>query len=198
MWLPFLGAQHGRRLRQAPAEHHRRIVQAALLAVLASLSIAAAGCGGTGSSGRPNELARARAKTRCPSAPSLDPRTASAASLVPDDPKLALICRYVPPPVRRPGGFSHAGDRWATDSSRVRLLAHLLDQLPPIGKIATSCPESGGGRTDLIVFVYPARQPTRVRIERRACIPVTNGRVVRYGLGLPFREPSHWPDEGLI
>jgi hypothetical protein len=172
-------------------------VKTVLPAVLASLLVVAAGCGGTDSSGVSTGLARARTSMRCPSAPSLTPRTASATTVVPDTPRLALVCRYLPPPVGRPRrGFSLAGERWATDSARVERLADLLDQLPPIGKVAASCPVFGG-RTDLIVFVYSAHRTAAVRITRSGCTPVTNGRVTRYGLGLPILEVAHWPDEGL-
>jgi hypothetical protein len=175
-----------------------RIVKAFLLGVLGTLLLAAAGCGAAGTSGATTELARVRTSTRCPSAPSLDARTASPTTLVPDTPKRALICRYNPPSLGRPhSGFSLAGARWTASSNRVERLAHLLNELPPIANPAPSCPVFGG-RTDLIVFLYANRRPARVRVKRSGCTPVSNGRVTRYGLGLPVRESAHWPDEGLL
>lgn len=197
---PIAGTARARWSAQSPppaAEAGRGLARAVALALLTSLAAAFTGCG-TGGASTSTGLARARARIHCPAAPSLDLRTASATSLVPDSPRLALVCRYIPPPLGRPHRvFSLAGQRWATDPARVERLARLLDRLPPIGNVATSCPALGG-RTDLIVFVYPGREPVSVRIEYRDCIPVTNGRVVRHGLGLPFRESVHWPDEGLL
>ncbi len=61
-----------------------------------------------------------------------------------------------------------------------------------------SCPEFGG-RSELFIFRYPDGSTARVRLVLDGCIPVTNGRVVREGLGLHFGAGElHWPDEGLL
>jgi hypothetical protein len=116
---------------------------------------------------------------------------------VPDHPTDVLICRY--------WGFSEgrtarslAGARRVVRQDVTSYLASELDALGPPPKVAQSCPEFGG-RSDLFIFRYPSGGTARVLLILASCIPVTNGRVVRDGLGLRFRAGElHWPDEGLL
>ena len=122
------------------------------------------------------------------------PELTTASVLVPAHPTGALICRY--------WGLSDPGHHEASLAGTLTAnagvadrLAVQLDALPPLAsKPAPSCP-SFGGRSDVIFFHYPRASDDPVRIKREACVPVSNGRLLRTGLSLPYR---HWPDEGLL
>jgi len=123
------------------------------------------------------------------------PEPTTASVLVPAHPTGALICRY--------WGLSDSGHREASLAGTLTVhkavvadhLAIRLDALPPSpSKPVPSCP-SFGGRSDVIFFHYHRASDDPVRIKREACVPVSNGRLLRAGLSLPYR---HWPDEGLL
>ncbi len=114
---------------------------------------------------------------------------------MPVHPTGALICRY--------WGLNDPGHRIARFAGRLTVkstgvLDHLtarLDALPPFpSNPVPSCP-TFGGRSDLIFFHYRHVSDDPVLISRDGCIPVSNGRLVRFGLSLPY---GHWPDEGLL
>lgn len=135
---------------------------------------------------------------RCPGSDAhaeASPEPITASVLVPAHPTSALICRY--------WGLSDPGHREASLAKTLSVhnavvadhLAERLDALPPFPrKRASSCP-SFGGRSDVIFFHYRLASDDPVRIKREACVPVSNGRLLRAGLSLPYR---HWPDEGLL
>jgi len=77
-------------------------------------------------------------------------------------------------------------------------LAGELNGLPSIDPRA-NCDELLGGRSELIIFQSPDRKQTKVLIVTAACIPVTNGRIVRAALGAGYRAGEiHWIDEALL
>jgi hypothetical protein len=132
---------------------------------------------------------------RCPAngRAQASPEMATARVLVPAHPTGALICRYWGPNDRghRPGSL--AGALHVENANAVDRLAVRLDALPPAPS-HPSCP-AFGGRSDLIFFHYRGAGDDPVRIVREGCVPVSNGRLVRSGLGLPY---GHWPDTGLL
>jgi hypothetical protein len=77
-------------------------------------------------------------------------------------------------------------------------LASDFDSLPP-HRPQGHCPEVGE-RSELFIFRYPNANTARVRLLMTKCILVTNGWVVREGLGLHFSLPREirWADEGLL
>jgi hypothetical protein len=119
------------------------------------------------------------------------PRTASV--LVPGHPTSALICRYwgLNDPGHRRAGL--AGTLSIDNAVAVDRVALRLDALPPF-HTAPSCP-TFGGRSAVIFFHYRRADDDPVRIKREGCVPVSNGRLLRVGLSLPY---GHWPDEGLL
>jgi hypothetical protein len=122
--------------------------------------------------------------------------------LVPGRPTSALLCRYW----GDAGRFTNVEDGHASHSLAEALqisrrdvttyLAGELNSLPSISPRA-NCDEVLGDRSELIVFHYLGTHEARVRISSVGCVPVTNGRVVREGLG-HLGGGVHWPDEGLL
>jgi hypothetical protein len=83
-----------------------------------------------------------------------------------------------------------------SDKATLRRIASILNRLPAVPSApAPSCPVFGG-RSSLIVFSYPGGGQDTVRILREGCTMVSNGRLVRDGIGLPAA--THWPEEGLL
>jgi hypothetical protein len=175
-----------------------------IVAAFIALALAWAGCGGSAAPTDPSAtrspLAVSAPLHLCPvsdARPRLVLNRSATNVLVPGYPTDVLICRYQ--------GFSegHAGRGLAGARRVVRqdvtsYLASELDALGSPPKVAQSCPDFGG-RSDLFVFRYPGAGTARVLLTVASCIPVTNGRVVRDGLGLRFRAGElHWPDEGLL
>ncbi len=116
--------------------------------------------------------------------------------LVPGRPTGLLVCRFAAldnPGV--PGAL--AGAVSVVRDHAIRRLAGELDALrPPPGD--ASCP-TFGGRAELFVFRYSPSRTARVLLRMEGCIPVTNGRIVRDGLGLRLAAGEvHWPDESLL
>lgn len=116
--------------------------------------------------------------------------------LVPAHPTGVLICRYTSTEALGLQGIS-AG---ALSVVRPDVIDHLTSELDALRPLSggLSCP-TFGGRSELFVFRYPGGSTARVLLRMEGCIPVTNGRVVRDGLGLHFAGGAvHWPDEGLL
>jgi hypothetical protein len=180
----------------------RTVTSVALLA----MTLAASGCGGPGhavgsASGKHEALEEASDGRLClrrnaPLKASSDPATAR--ELVPAQPVGALICRYWG---SNDSGHSQLSLAKAMSVASTTALDHmvaLLDALPsyvrnpPFG----TCPVLGG-RSDLIIFRYRDGRRDPVRILKECRVPVSNGRVVKEGLGIGPAE-GHWPDEGLL
>jgi hypothetical protein len=141
---------------------------------------------------------------RCPNTDaklraSPDPRTARA--LVPRQPVDALICRYWgldDEPRHRQYTFAEAQS--VASPPAAQRMALLLNRLRPypVHRVG-SCPQFGG-RSVVIYFHYLHASDDPVRISMHCLIPVSNGRVVKIGYGLPQGSNEvqpHWPDEGL-
>jgi hypothetical protein len=166
-----------------------------------ALILACVGCGSASGRSRQPSISLSDAvqtpDSRCPPTPSVNRRTASLTTLVAGHPTTALICRYVRPLAR--GSLAHYHVVDALRVSRETTVEHMvrkLDALPAYpSHPAPSCPASGD-RSDLIIFGYRAGGEARVTITEGACAPVSNGRLVRFGLGLVGRD--HWPDEALL
>jgi hypothetical protein len=176
----------------------------ALLAIMLAVS---SGCGGQAQATTPASTTRSRTTHapleavahhhRCPSndaraEASPDLRTANV--LVPAHPAGALICRYWG--LNDPGHHdaSLAGTLSIHNATVIDHLAARLDALPPFPRTLVSCP-TFGGRSDVIFFHYRDDSDDPVRIKRDGCVPVSNGRLLRSGLSLPY---GHWPDDGLL
>ena len=133
----------------------------------------------------------------CPPTPSVNRRTASLTTLVAGHPTTVLICRYVRPLAR--GSLAHyhvVGALRVSREARVEQMVRKLDALPAYpSHPEPSCPASGD-RSDLIIFRYRAAGEARVTITKGGCSPVSNGRLVRFGLGVVGGD--HWPDEALL
>jgi len=168
---------------------------------LVALILACAGCGSA--SGRSTQSSTSLSDavqtpdSLCPPTPSVYRRTSSLTTLVAGHPTTALICRYVRPLVR--GSIAHYHAVGALRVSRdtvVDQMVRKLDALPAYPSHPTpSCPTSSD-RSDLIIFKYRAGGEARVTIMKGGCSPVSNGRLVRFGLGLVGGD--HWPDEALL
>jgi hypothetical protein len=172
------------------------------VASVAIIFMTASGCGAqtramsSASTGGSRSATQVRVVHRCPSRPApveASPEPTTASVLVPAHPSGALICRCwgINESARHEatlaGAFS-IGQETALDR-----LAARLDALPPFPRHSMSCP-TFGGRSDLIFFHYRDGSDDPVRITRAGCVPVTNGRLLRTGLSLPY---GHWPDDGL-
>jgi hypothetical protein len=167
-----------------------------------ALTLGCASCGGSSSLTSPSAarspLGVSVSDSACPASPRL--ALGSQATLVPGHPTGALICRYTSP--RKVGlPWTLAG---ALEVMRQDVTTHLaseLNALPPFPENpAPSCPaELLRSRSDLIIFRYRGSADARVQITKAGCIPVTNGRIVRIGIGgLHMDSESHWPDEGRL
>lgn len=127
--------------------------------------------------------------------------------MVPGRPTSAIVCRYwgralgslsVPQGERGHAEGTLAEARRITRKDVTAYLAAELDALPRIGP-HPNCDEELGARSELFVFHYRGAGEARVMITRVACIPVTNGRIVRGALGsLHASGEEHWVDEGLL
>ncbi len=116
--------------------------------------------------------------------------------LVPGHPTAVLICRYTALEDLGLRGTS-AGALSVVRPDVTDRLAGAFDALPPLVR-GRSCPVFGG-RSELFVFRYTGGRTARVLLRMEGCVPVTNGRVVRDGLGLHLAAgEAHWPDEGLL
>jgi hypothetical protein len=130
---------------------------------------------------------------------------ASDKTLVPGHPTSAIACRYWGRTIGSPreGELGHprgalAEARRITRPDVASYLAAELDALPAIGP-HPNCDELLGGRSELFLFRYPKRAEARALITYAACIPVTNGRIVRGALGsLHGNGEPHWVDEELL
>jgi hypothetical protein len=58
----------------------------------------------------------------------------------------------------------------------IKELTHELDSLPVRRRGIYDCPMDDGGRI-LLVFGYRNRDPERVLVGLRGCMPITNGRI---------------------
>jgi|ERR1700722_12719723 hypothetical protein len=177
------------------------------IAAVAALGLVVCGCGSMAqrrpSSATPPAVPVAR--DRCPQndqGRSVLLGRSAGEVLVPGRPTSALLCRYW----GGAAGLADTGDGHPSHSLAEALqivrpdvtsyLAEGLNSLSPISPRA-NCDEVVGDRSDLIVFHYRGTQEARVRISSVGCVPVTNGRVVREGLG-HLGGGVHWPDEGLL
>lgn len=161
-----------------------------------------AGCGG-GSKGSDTtsqpavKLTLGVARRDCPPSDAdiqLKPEPSKATVLAPADPIAAVICRYRARRERQPNrlaGALHVG------SDQAKRLAVRLDALKPFASgPVSSCPMLGG-RSILVVFSYADGTRASDLLVHSGCVPVSNGHIVREGLGLGTAE-GHWPDEGLL
>lgn len=180
-----------------------RVPSVALLAVaLATLS----GCGGQAPATSSISAKRGALEviSRSHGCPSNDFRLkasanpATARMLVPAHPTGALICRYLNPEAPGYRGRGLAGVLTVASSAALGRIVARLDALPPYPvRPAPSCP-TFGGRSVLILFHYRHVSDDPVRILAAGCIPVSNGRLVKFGLGGVKLTERHWPDEGLL
>jgi hypothetical protein len=118
--------------------------------------------------------------------------------LVPTQPTGALICRYWGSHDSGQHKLSFAGVAAVASTNSLDHMVALLNALPalvPSAPVGT-CPVLGG-RSDLIIFRYRDGRRDPVRILKECREPVSNGRIVKYGLGIGPAE-GHWPDEGLL
>jgi hypothetical protein len=116
--------------------------------------------------------------------------------LVPGHPTGVLLCRYTSTQAAGLQGVS-AGALSVVRPDVIDRLTSEFDALRPLSR-GRSCP-AFGGRSELFVFRYGGGSTARVLLRMEGCIPVTNGRVVRDGLGLHLAGGEvHWPDEGLL
>jgi hypothetical protein len=115
--------------------------------------------------------------------------------LVPGHPTGLSICRFTSfENIGRPGSL--AGGLSVVRSDAISHLASEFDALPPLVR-GRNCP-GFKGRSELFIFRYPGASTVRVLLRMDGCIPVTNGRVVRDGLGLHLAGGEAWPDESLL
>jgi hypothetical protein len=120
--------------------------------------------------------------------------------LVPGRPASAVLCRYWGGTDSKDGHPTHslAGALRVSREEVASYLAAEMDALRAVSPRA-NCDEILGGRSELILFRYRGAGEARVRITRAGCVPVTNGRLVREGLGLKHGGGTgHWPDEELL
>jgi hypothetical protein len=173
------------------------------------------GCGGAGVSMAPSVRTPPTVSAsgrECPASdakPRLVFDSSAGSVLVPGHPTSALFCRYWGGGLGGVGGRavegehghrarSFAGARLLVRQDLTSELASELDALGPIGP-HPNCDEVLGGRSELIVFRDRGAGEARVLIVLSACVPVSNGRIVRAGLGLGHRDgETHWLDEALV
>jgi hypothetical protein len=197
--------QHGepcRSLRSLWRVRSRRACRTPVIAALLTGALGCASCGGptapTAPSATRSPLAVSASRHSCPASdvkPRLVLDRSATPVLVPGHPTGVLICRYF---YARQQATNLAGARQVARQDVTSYLASELNALPPPPKLTGTCPEFGG-RSELFVFRYPGGSTARVLLVMACRIPVTNGRVVRQGLGLHFRGGEvHWPDEGLL
>lgn len=174
--------------------------RASLGIALLVLALGCASCGGsTTSTSSAVQLVVSTLRHSCPSS-DIAPRRVLAKSatrvLVPGHPTGLLICRYTSlENIGRPGSL--AGGLSVVRPDAISRLASEFDALPPLTH-GRNCP-TFGGRSELFIFRYQGASTERVLLRMEGCIPVTNGRVVRDGLGLHFAGgEAHWPDESLL
>jgi hypothetical protein len=172
------------------------------VASVAIIVVTASGCGAQTRAMSSASMGGSRSATqvpvvhRCPSRPApveASPEPTSASVLVPAHPTGALICRYWGTNESARHEATLAGTLPIQQETVLDRLAARLDALPPFPRHSMSCP-TFGGRSDLILFHYRDGRKDPVRITREGCVPVSNGRLLRTGLSLPY---GHWPDDGL-
>jgi hypothetical protein len=126
----------------------------------------------------------------------LKPEAGKASVLVPANPVGAVICRYWARDERPPNRLAEGFD---VGKDGARRLTSELDALQPFATSpVSSCPGGMGGRSVVFVFNYVDGTHASDLLIRSGCVPVTNGHIVREGLGLPANNEAHWPDEGLL
>ncbi|MGA8364609.1 MAG: hypothetical protein WB709_08815 [Solirubrobacteraceae bacterium] len=180
-----------------------------VVTALLMLALGCVSCGGstasTARSASPAPLAMSVARHLCPQSlvrvnrEMAPPRVLAKSAtpvLVPGRPTGLLVCRFAAlDNLGVPGAL--AGAVSVAREDVIRRLASEFDALRPMPRHA-SCP-TFGGRSELFVFRYPASSTARVLLRMEGCIPITNGRIVRDGLGLHLAGGEvHWPDESLL
>lgn len=162
------------------------------------LALGCAGCGHATSSPKGSSLAVSAPRQLCPASDLKQDVLDKAATvvLVPGHPSALLICRYGSlEQLGLPGAL--VGALSVVSPAAIDSIATRFDALGPLVP-GRSCP-SFGGRSELFVFRYPNARTVSVRLSMDGCIPVTNGRVVRDGLGLHVAGGAdHWPDQSLL
>jgi hypothetical protein len=108
----------------------------------------------------------------------------------------ALVCRYWGLDDRGHQAGTLAQSRTVRGGRRVRSLAARLDALPQFPTTAIACP-ADFDREDVVFFHYVHGSDDPVRIDGSGCMPVSNGRLEKLGLGLPLGH-AHWVDEALL
>jgi hypothetical protein len=184
------------------------------IAAVAAIAVLTSGCGSTRltAPAAKTPLSLSASPRLCPASdakPRLVLDRSAGKMLVPGHPTSALFCRYwgggledlhgrVAEGEDGHAARSLAGARQVVRQDLTSYLASELDALPPIDPHA-NCDEVLGGRSELIVFRYHGASEARVLIVLRNCVPVSNGRIVRYGLGMGHGNgESHWLDEKLL
>jgi hypothetical protein len=184
------------------------------IAVVVATAILTSGCGSTRSTApaAKTPLSLPSSTRLCPASdakPRLVLDRLAGRVLVPGHPTSALFCRYwgggledlhdrVAEGEDGHAARSLAGARQVVRQDLTSYLAGELDALRPIGRNA-NCDEVLGGRSELVVFRYRGAGEARVLIVLINCVPVSNGRIVRYGLGMGHGNgESHWLDEKLL
>lgn len=109
-----------------------------------------------------------------------------AKELVPGAPVVATACRYYGFDVPHPQGALAASITVQEDASTWAKVFN-SGQRVPAGD--TSCP-SDSGNSYLVEFAYRDRPSMRVEVDGSGCGWASNGRVTRYGAGLPLLEQA--------
>jgi hypothetical protein len=185
------------------------------IAVVGVAAIVVSGCGGARMSVTPSVMTPLTVSVtgrECPASdakPRLVLDSSAGSVLVPGHPTSALFCRYwggglgdvKGHVVESEHGHPARGFAGARLLVRQDLTSHLAGELDALGPIGPhpNCDEVLGGRSELIVFRYRRAGVARVLIVLSACVPVSNGRIVRAGLGMGDRDgETHWLDEALL
>jgi hypothetical protein len=138
---------------------------------------------------------------RCPQRdlrPEASPDARTASVLVPRHPTGALLCRFWGLDDRPHRVGTIAGSLSVSRLDALDRLAARLDALPRFPTSPSpSCP-AAFGRVELFLFHYRHTSDDPVYVEPSGCIPVSNGRLVKIGIGRLQLGQSHWPDEALL
>jgi hypothetical protein len=166
--------------------------------VLLILTLGGAGCGQASSSRTGVPLAVSASRQLCPArdlkSEVLD--KAGTLVLVPGHPSALLICRYGSlEQLGLPGALAGALSVRAPSA-----VDHLTTEFDALGPLVPGprCPRFVG-RSELFIFRYPNAHTVPVRLSMDGCVPVTNGRVTRDGVGLHLANGAEdWPDQSLL
>jgi hypothetical protein len=100
---------------------------------------------------------------------------AARAMLAPTGASEIKLCRYGPFGNQRPSSLTHTA--YVRDASTIKTLAHALDGLPPVQRLAF-CPMDDGAVIDM-TLTYPSGHGVFIRVELTGCETVSNGSVTR-------------------